>query len=64
MAGSPFGLWLCKCGQREIPPGAHAVSWYWQTHGRDACTLELPNVRCWCGLLRSEHIDGHAKAVR
>lgn len=49
----------CKCGQREVPAGCDGVRWYWQRHGRDACTLELPNKRCWCGLLRSEHIDGH-----
>lgn len=50
----------CKCAQMEVPAGIDRVKWYWQVHGRDACTLELPNKRCWCGLLRSEHIDGHA----
>jgi len=50
----------CKCGTREIPAYIDGVQWYWQRHARDACTLELPNERCWCGLLRHEHVDGHA----
>lgn len=51
---------VCKCGQKEIPFNVDRVSWYWQLHGRDKCTLELPNIKCQCGLLRSEHIEGHA----
>lgn len=50
----------CKCGLKTIPAYADAISWYWQMHARDKCTLELPNERCWCGLLRSEHLEGHA----
>ncbi len=53
----------CKCGQQEVPAGAHGVNWYWQNHARDKCVLELPNLRCWCGMLRSEHIDGHDPAA-
>jgi hypothetical protein len=50
----------CKCGLHKIPAWANGVSWYWQLHKRDVCMLELPNIRCWCGLLRSEHLEGHA----
>lgn len=53
----------CKCGQHEVPAGCDGIQWYWQRHGRTACTLELPNERCWCGLLRSEHIKGHAEGA-
>lgn len=53
----------CKCGQHQIPDWADVVSWYWQKHGRTGCTLELPNERCECGLLRSEHITGHAETT-
>jgi hypothetical protein len=49
----------CKCGLKEIQDGIGGISWYWQMHRREACTLELPNSLCWCGLLRSEHVDGH-----
>ena len=49
----------CKCGLKEVPAGCDGVQWYWQRHARYACTLELPNLKCWCGRLRSEHIDGH-----
>ena len=54
---------MCKCGQMQVPAGVDGVNWYWQRHARDGCTLELPNTRCWCGLLRSEHINGHAEGV-
>lgn len=50
----------CNCGLHIIPAGFDIVKWYWQEHGRNVCTLQLPNERCWCGLLRSEHIEGHA----
>lgn len=50
----------CKCGLKDIPAGVNIIRWYWQEHSRTRCTLELPNERCWCGLLRSEHISGHA----
>lgn len=50
----------CKCGAHTVPEWADGVQWYWQRHARDTCTLELPNLRCWCGLLRSEHVKGHA----
>ena len=50
---------VCNCGFVDIPEGFHVVSWYWQEHSVKACTLQLPNVKCWCGLLRSEHIEGH-----
>jgi hypothetical protein len=53
----------CKCEQHEIPIGVDGINWYWQRHSREACTLELPNRKCWCGLLRSEHIKGHAEGV-
>jgi len=49
----------CQCGLHEVPAGVDGVNWYWQRHSREGCTLELPNTRCWCGRLRSEHIDGH-----
>jgi hypothetical protein len=49
----------CKCDQHEVPAGCDGVQWYWSRHTRVACTLELPNLKCWCGRLRSEHIDGH-----
>jgi len=51
----------CHCGQRTIPENVDRVYWYWQAHGRKICTLELPNERCWCGLLRHEHIEGHKR---
>jgi len=51
----------CSCGLKEIPVGVNVISWYWQEHSRTKCTAELPNERCWCGLLRSEHTQGHAK---
>jgi len=51
----------CACGLMPVPSGFDGVRWYWQRHARDTCTLELPNTRCWCGLLRSEHVEGHAK---
>lgn len=49
----------CKCGHLMIPKRSDSVSWYWQSHGLRVCTLELPDLVCWCGLKRSEHIDGH-----
>jgi hypothetical protein len=49
----------CHCGLHRIPPSFTGVRWYWSVHRADACTLELPNLRCWCGLLRSEHQQGH-----
>lgn len=57
-------LQRCHCGQHSMErPDIHSINWYWSKHTREACTLELPNVRCWCGRLRSEHIDGHAAPV-
>lgn len=50
----------CKCGLHELPKGIDAISWYYQVHKQDLCTLELPNEKCWCGWLRSEHLTGHA----
>lgn len=50
----------CKCGMHDIPAWVDIVSWYWQQHTRDRCSVDLPNERCWCGLLRSEHVTGHA----
>ncbi len=50
----------CKCGLRQLRAHEGGHSWYWQLHTREKCTLELPNARCWCGLLRSEHLEGHA----
>lgn len=49
----------CKCGLKKIPAGADGIHWYWQLHSRTGCTLELPDSKCWCGLKRSEHINGH-----
>ncbi len=54
----------CKCGLHEIPAHANVVSWYWQQHARDICVVELPNEKCWCGRLRSEHTDGHDETKR
>lgn len=56
------GATPCMCGHRWIPARVDRVSWYWQMHGRDRCTLELPDLVCWCGLKRSEHVDGHAES--
>jgi len=53
----------CLCGLKEVAAGVDGVQWYWQRHTREGCTLELPNKRCWCGLLRSEHLTGHAENV-
>jgi len=53
----------CKCGQMPIPSYVNGIHWYWQFHTRKKCTLELPNSKCWCGLLRSEHITGHKQDV-
>lgn len=53
----------CSCGQHDVPAGCDGVQWYWQRHAREACTLELPNKQCWCGLLRSEHITGHKEGA-
>lgn len=55
---------LCECALMEVPAGCDGVQWYWQRHARDGCTLELPNIRCWCGLLRSEHVTGHDESKR
>lgn len=51
----------CACGLHEVPRGVDGVNWYWQRHAREGCALELPNEKCWCGRLRSEHIDGHGE---
>lgn len=52
----------CKCELHEIPDYINGgINWYWSYHTRTKCTLELPNKKCWCGRLRSEHLDGHAK---
>jgi hypothetical protein len=50
----------CPCGQHDIPAAIDGIQWYWQRHARTGCTLELPDLVCWCGLKRSEHIKGHA----
>lgn len=50
----------CHCGMHEIPAYAGTIKWYWQEHTRERCSVTLPNLRCWCGRLRSEHTDGHA----
>lgn len=52
---------VCACGHQLIPAHAGRIIWYWQEHGRDRCTLELPDLTCWCGLRRSEHIKGHKR---
>lgn len=51
----------CKCGLHEIPEWVDGVNWYWGHHTQDKCTVELPNERCWCGRLRTEHQnkEGH-----
>lgn len=49
----------CACGLHTIAAGVHGVNWYWAVHTRKRCSLDLPNVRCWCGRLRSEHQDEH-----
>jgi len=49
----------CFCGQKVIDAGVDKISWYWTNHGRMECTLQLPDNKCWCGLKRSEHIEGH-----
>lgn len=48
----------CSCGHRLVRPNMREM-WYWQTHSLEGCTLILPDLVCWCGLKRSEHIDGH-----
>lgn len=53
----------CACGMGYIPKRAEGVIWYWQRHSRKQCTLELPDKQCWCGLKRSEHIDGHRETA-
>jgi len=50
----------CICGQMDVPAAIDVVQWYWQHHSRTGCTLELPDLVCWCGLKRSEHLNGHA----
>ena len=52
----------CKCKLKEVN-GTDIISWYWQEHSAALCTVELPNLRCWCGLLRSEHVEGHNPEV-
>lgn len=50
----------CVCGEHEIPKAIDGINWYWQHHSRTGCTLELPDIVCWCGLKRSQHKqDGH-----
>ena len=57
---------VCACGHFILSsayPEAQTVhTWYWQTHSVGGCSLELPDSICWCGLKRSEHINGHAEA--
>lgn len=55
----------CKCGLHIIPTPFDGVRWYWGRHAVNECTMELPNLRCWCGRLRSEHQDkfGHDPLV-
>lgn len=48
----------CSCGHRLVKQGTISC-WYWQRHSEHTCTLELPDLTCWCGLRRSEHVDGH-----
>lgn len=48
----------CCCGHRLVRPNMREI-WYWQNHSTAGCTLELPDLICWCGLKRSEHVDGH-----
>lgn len=56
----------CACGLHTIAGGIHGIRWYWAVHARDRCVLELPNEKCWCGRLRSEHQDqaGHDPVAR
>lgn len=49
----------CQCKRLEIPAGVDGCNWYWQYHTRTKCTVELPDLTCWCGLKRSEHNTGH-----
>jgi hypothetical protein len=49
----------CLCGLHVIRAGVNGVHWYWALHTRERCSLDLPNERCWCGRLRSEHQDEH-----
>lgn len=53
----------CACGHRLVRPNMREL-WYWQTHSLKVCTLELPDIVCWCGLKRSEHVDGHASHTK
>lgn len=52
----------CKCGLHAIRAGITGIVWYWSRHTREECLLQLPNERCWCGRLRSEHQDEHGHA--
>ncbi len=54
----------CKCGLMTVREGFDGNSWYWQRHSRELCYVELPNSKCWCGRLRSEHTDGHDPHAR
>jgi len=62
----PFPQSQCACGLHKIAGGIHGIRWYWAVHARDVCVLELPNERCWCGRLRSEHQnqEGHDPAAK
>ncbi len=55
----------CQCGHLLIPRRHdgydYGVQWYWQRHSVKLCQLELPDLVCWCGLKRSEHIEGHKR---
>ena len=56
----------CACGLHTIPHHIVGIKWYWSHHTRRRCLLELPDVRCWCGRLRSEHQnqEGHDLTTR
>jgi hypothetical protein len=57
---------LCKCNLHTVPAGIDRVNWYWARHAREECTVELPNLVCWCGRTRAEHQnkDGHNPRAR
>lgn len=57
---------LCKCGLHIIPETITGVKWFWARHTKETCTVELPNIRCWCGRLRTEHQndEGHDPSAK
>lgn len=65
LPGEIEGAEPCSCGHRLIRKGvdvSYVSHWYWQTHSQTRCTLELPDLVCWCGLRRSQHVSGHRGA--